>query len=92
MLKFLKAQDVRSVRIDEVEHEHEYSLRLIRSLVFPEADLLSMNRLTETLLSNDVKRQKVYICDFYGYSDNINSPRFGHFELQDVMPCLHVNL
>ena len=51
MLKFLKAQDVRSVLIDEVEHEHEYSLRLIRSLVFPEADLLSMNKLTQTLLS-----------------------------------------
>ena len=51
MLKFLKVQDVRSVRIDEVEHEHEYSLRLIRSLVFLKADLLSMNRLTQTLLS-----------------------------------------
>ena len=51
MLKFLKAQDVRSVRTDEVEHAHGYSLRLIRSLVFPEADLLSMNRLTQTLLS-----------------------------------------
>ena len=51
MLKFLKVQDVRSVRTDEVEHAHEYSLRLIRSLVFPEADLLSMNKLTQTLLS-----------------------------------------
>ena len=56
MLKFLKAQDVRSVRTDEVEHAHEYSLRLIRSLVFPEADLLSMNRLTRTLLSPYIKR------------------------------------
>ena len=51
MLKFLKVQDVRSVRKDEVEHAHEYSLRLIRSLVFPEADLLSINKLTQTLLS-----------------------------------------
>ena len=51
MLKFLKVQDVRSVRIDEVEHAHGYSLRLIRSLVFLEADLLSMNRLTQTLFS-----------------------------------------
>ena len=56
MLKFLKVQDVRSVRTDEVEHAHEYFLRLIRSLVFLEADLLSMNRLTKTLLSPDVNR------------------------------------
>ena len=52
MLKFLKAQDVRSVRTDEVEHAHVYSLRLIRSLVFPEADLLSIIKSKQRLLSH----------------------------------------
>ena len=52
MLKFLKAQDVRSVRTDEVEHAHVYSLRLIRSLVFPEADLLSIITSKQRLLSH----------------------------------------
>ena len=90
MLKFLKAQDVHSVRTDEVEHAHVYSLRLIRSLVFPEADLLSIIKSKQRSLSHCSK--KYFICDFCGYFNNINSPRFGHFELQDVMPCLHVNL
>ena len=42
MLKFLKAQDVRSALPDEVEHVHGYSFHLNRSLVFPEAVLLSI--------------------------------------------------
>ena len=50
MLKFLKAQDVRSVLTDEVEHVHEYSFHLNRSLVFPEAVLLSIFKLIQRLL------------------------------------------
>ena len=34
----------------------------------------------------------ILFYEFCGYLDTINSPRFGHFELQDVMPYLHVNL
>ena len=50
MLKFLKAQDVRSVLPDEAEHVHEYSFHLNRSLVFPEAVLLSIFELIQRLL------------------------------------------
>ena len=50
MLKFLKAQDVRSALPDEVEHVHEYSFHLNRSLVFPEAVLLSIFKLIQRLL------------------------------------------
>ena len=50
MLKFLKAQDVRSVLTDEVEHVHEYSFHLNLSLVFPEAVSLSIYKLIQRLL------------------------------------------